>query len=567
MKTLAKITQTFLLVLAAAAAILLLQRCAIRQPPPGGPEDKTPPQLLNSFPPPDSTNIRHLEYLEFRFDENVDRNSIVNQVWLLPELPSPIEVKWKGNKKFRIVLKDSLEKDQTYILTIGTSLKDLQGNNLREPIILPFSTGPTIDHGEISGRVLGENVQDTYIYAYQVLDSLPDNTIFEKKPRYYTQVGKSGDYQLKYLKPAKYRVYALDDQDRNRLYVLESDRIGIPYADIMLTDQKTNYKNFNYTLIREDSTGPEVVRVKPTASTKLEIDFNEDLDASQDFNIEIEDSVARFPLKVLAGEPDKEDASKLLVYTEPQEETIYLVQLAAVKDPAGNYSEGNFIRTTFKGIAKADTVSPKITALFPSNGQKNIRYDARLQITFSQPVDTASLKNNFRFLNQDSLPVQGHWKFPYLTMPQFIPDTPLNKGETYAYSLDLANVYNVFEKSFGDTIIACQFTTWDWAELGEISGTVYTDRKNWRQAIVIAIPFRGGDEYSLIAKTNRPYQIPFLPDGFYRMKVVMDVNENGRYDPGRSIPFEFAEPFLIYDDTVKVRKRWTTDGKDFNFNP
>jgi len=146
-------------------------------------------------------------------------------------LPTPIEVKWKGNKKFRVVLKDSLEKDQTYILTIGTSLKDLQGNTLREPIVLPFSTGPAIDRGEISGRVLGENVKDTYIYAYQVLDSIPDTTVFTKKPRYYTQVGNNGDYQLKYLKPAMYRVYALDDQDRNRFYTLEADQIGIPFAD------------------------------------------------------------------------------------------------------------------------------------------------------------------------------------------------------------------------------------------------------------------------------------------------------------------------------------------------
>lgn len=148
-----------------------------------------------------------------------------------------------------------------------------------------------------------------------------------------------------------------------------------------------------------------------------------------------------------------------------------------------------------------------------------------------------------------------------------MPDTLLNKGATYAYSLDLTKINTVFEKPFGDTVNTYQFTTWDWAELGEISGTVYSEKENWNQAIVVAISFQGGDEYALITKTNQPYQIPFMPDGFYRMKVIMDVNENGRYDTGQSIPFEFAEPFLIFDDTVKVRKRWTTDGKDFNFNP
>jgi len=114
---------------------------------------------------------------------------------------------------------------------------------------------------------------------------------------------------------------------------------------------RTSYKNINYTLTREDTTGPDLVRARALTNTKVEIGFNEDLDASQNFNIEIEDSVAQLLLKVLAREPDKEDAGKLLVYTEPQQEAIYSLQLAAVK------GEGEFLQTTFKGVTKADTVS------------------------------------------------------------------------------------------------------------------------------------------------------------------------------------------------------------------
>ena len=89
-------------------SIFLLQWCAIRQAPPGGPEDKTPPKVVGTFPKPDSTNIKHLDFLEIEFDENIDRASVRNQVWFSPELPNGFEIDWKGGKKFRVVLNVSL---------------------------------------------------------------------------------------------------------------------------------------------------------------------------------------------------------------------------------------------------------------------------------------------------------------------------------------------------------------------------------------------------------------------------------------------------------------------------
>jgi uncharacterized protein (DUF2141 family) len=553
----------FLLILLA----FFFERCAARQAPPGGPEDKTPPKLLRTFPNTDSTNIKYLEYLEFQFDENIDRGSLRNQVWLLPELPNPLEIKWKGNKKFRVVLKDSLEKDQTYIATIGTGLKDLQGNNLNEPIVLPFSTGPLIDRGEISGRVIGENLQDVFIYAYRVEGNLPDSVIFSQKPRYYTQVSKSGEFQIKYIKPVTYRLYALDDLDGNRLYTLQTDRIGIPFANVVLTSAEMNRKNTNFMLIQEDTTAPEIVRARSLNSNKAGISFNEQLDPLQDFRVEITDSLTGEPLDVFACEVDEEEQERLLVYTALQQETKYITTLPAIRDIAGNYTVEEIISVNFNGSTEIDTTTTKLFKTVPQNNQRNIRYDSPIEITFSHPADTNSLKPAFQLYNQDSLGVAGHWNFFNLRIPQFIPDTMFNKGETYYFTLDLSNIRSIYGNSFGDSTFSYRFTTWDWADLGDVSGTIRTDNTDWKKAILETVSFRGQEQYSVVVNTNEPYQISFLPDGFYRVKAMVDLNENGRYDPGKSIPFKFAEPFLIYPDTVKVRKRWTTDGINFNFNP
>lgn len=547
---------------------LLILRCATRQPPPGGPEDKTPPRLLSSFPRPDSTNVRDLEYLEFEFDENLDRGSLRNQVWILPELPGPFEIKWKGNKKFRIVFEDSLESNQTYLATIGAGLKDLRGNTLNEPVVLPFSTGPTIDRGEISGQVLGEQAQNVFIYAYPVREDFPDSTIFHAKPRYYTQAGKSGEFRIKYLKPGVYRVYALDDQSGDRLYTLQTDRVGIPFSDVTLAaGGEQTFQHLNFTLIREDTTGPAFVRARALTELTVELSFNEALDPARHIAVEIEDSAAHTPLRVLAREVAGEERDKLILYTEAQQAVRYSAWSAPLRDEYGNSMPLDTLRFVFSGSAQPDTSTARLIEIYPPDKQKNLPYDLEIRFKFSHPVDSVSLKSSFKLLDSDSLPVAGRWRFPSLLAPEYAPDSSLKKGAAYSMEINLAGIKNVFEKPFGDTLFVYQFSTWEWSELGEIGGTVRVQNPGWEKAIIEATPVKGTEIYSVIVNTNQPYLIPFLPDGLYRLKAIIDLNQNGRYDGGQSFPFRHAEPFRVLPDTVKVRKRWTTEGVDIRFEP
>lgn len=543
----------------------LVYHCAIRKPPPGGPEDKTPPQVLRTYPGADSTNVGKLDYLEIEFDEDLDRASIRDQIWLLPELPGNFELKWKGGKKFRLVLQDSLEQDQTYLLTIGTGLRDLHNNNLNEPIVVPFSTGPVIDKGEISGRVMGENPRGVFIYAYQLSDSFSAKTVYKRKPRYYTQAGKTGEYHIKYLSPAVYRVYALKDEDGNRLYTLQTDWIGIPFTDAVLNAARMQYDNINFTLIREDTTAPVLVRSNALYNQRIEVIFNEPLEQFQEFNVEIMDSVKQTPLRILAAELEQEDPSNVLLFTDSQEETKYVGRFIGAKDEAGN--AGGEERFVFTGVSEPDTSSPTLSGVIPEQGKTNVRYDVNIRIDFSQPVDTVSVKNGVQIIDEDSTVVAGHWQFNSLFRPEFIPDTLLGKNRKYILELNMGEIYTLFRKPFGDSLYVYQFKTWDWSELGEVGGTVFTEKKSWKKAILEAVSYRTGDIYSRSEQTNQPYLIPFMPDGLYRIKATIDVNENGTYDGGQSDPFIFSEPFLNYPDTVNVRKRWTTDGINFQFNP
>ncbi len=548
------------------AAVFLTQACAVRRAPSGGPADKAPPRVIRTFPAADSTNVTSLNFIEIDFDEGIDRNSVRDQVWMLPEMPNGFEIEWKGNKKMRVALNDSLDENQTYILTVGTEIKDFHGNRLSAPILLTFSSGPTIDHGEISGRIVGEKSVGAYIYAYPLTDDFSAKTIFEQKPRYYTQVSKTGKYQIKYLRPGDYRVYALLDENRDRLYTLQTDQIGIPAKDVLLDSANLSVSNINFTLTREDSSAPKILRARAMRENLVEIYFSEPVKLAQTFHIAIVDSAQKKQLKVLAKTIDPKESTRLFIFTEPQKNTRYLGGIDSVQDVSGNVAaERKLLRFRFTGKPQPDTLKTRLISINPRDGEKNIRYEAPIVFDFSQPVDSASLRANFQLQSADSQIVPGKWRFYSRLQPKFEPTRSFEKGAIYTIRLDLRKIRSVFEIPFGDSLIVSHFTTYEFSELGEISGTVRAGRADWEQAIIEAKALRGDERYSVITPVNVPYQLVFLPDGFYHLKAMIDVNKNGKYDAGQSDPFQFAEPFLLYRDTVKVRKRWTSDGIDFDF--
>ncbi|NBC87331.1 MAG: hypothetical protein GVY25_14185 [Bacteroidetes bacterium] len=49
-----------------------------------------------------------------------------------------------------------------------------------------------------------------------------------------------------------------------------------------------------------------------------------------------------------------------------------------------------------------------------------------------------------------------------------------------------------------------------------------------------------------------------LPEGTFRFRAFLDRNENGRWDPGRILPYEPAEPVTWTEQPAESRPRWTT---------
>ncbi len=554
---------TFFLILAGG---FYLNRCAQKMAPPGGPPDKKPPEVVKTYPAPNSVGISSLEYLEVEFSEAINKSSLVNNYWLMPEPEHGLKLKWKGSKKVRFFLKDSLLKNQTYVFTLGTRISDLHNNTLAAPFQLAFSTGSAIDSGQVSGRVFADQPEkEVFIYAYYLAGFSDPDSIWTRKARYFTQVDEEGNFRLEYLPVGKYRVVALVDRDYNKVYSRGSDLVGIPYRDVELRPTQNSFSGLNLYLFQEDTAAAKLEAVDTVSTRELKLVFNEPIRWSAEIRITVNDSLGRV-ITPLALSLDRNDPKNLFLFFDslPPGQQMAL-QIRNLQDLTGNPVPAAGLQKAFRSAASPDTLKPQLLRIVPANEANNIPYNASVMVALNLPVDSGAFEKIFELFDEKGTPVTGRFDFRDLRNPLFQPDTLLEKNTTYKIRLYLQGLKDLWGRSFPDTVVESRFTTLDWADLGEIAGVVSADFSEWTQALVFARPVAGEGQYQTVTPLNQRYEIPFLPAGQYLVRCVIDGNRNGRWDKGSTHPWQFSEPFQFYPDTVNVRKRWATEGVNFNF--
>jgi hypothetical protein len=209
-------------------------------PPSGGDDDRIPPKVISVNPLPNTVNYSG-NNIEIEFDEYVDRRSFRESLFISPKPKGELEFSWSG-KSVEIIFSDNLEKNRTYVISIGTGLKDLRGGNaIQQPIVFAISTGSKIDNGKVSGTVYdfstGDYPSDRFknliigVYSKNRLIN-PEKDI----PDFITQVNQDGLFTFNNLPEGEFRMFAINDNDRNFLFDKNIDDISVLAGDILIKD-------------------------------------------------------------------------------------------------------------------------------------------------------------------------------------------------------------------------------------------------------------------------------------------------------------------------------------------
>lgn len=198
--------------------IILVHACANKaQGPTGGPKDKTPPKVLKSSPANGSVNFDKKQ-IQIDFDEMVSIEKPNENIIISPPQTKAPDVKAFG-KRVSVNFNENLLDSTTYSVDFGNAIVDLNEKNVLKNYLFSFSTGSQIDTMKISGTVI--NAEDLSPLSGIIVGIYleTDDSVFFKKP--FLRIGKTNDqgrFTIANMKRGKYKIFALGDANHDYFF-------------------------------------------------------------------------------------------------------------------------------------------------------------------------------------------------------------------------------------------------------------------------------------------------------------------------------------------------------------
>lgn len=535
-----------------------LQQCAKQTAPTGGPKDETPPTLIKSSPTHEQINVTKDE-IELTFDELVQLNNARDQLIITPGVGKKIEATARKNR-VSIKFNSELKPNTTYSINFREAIQDLTEKN-PALIKLAFSTGDYIDSLSISGRVK-DILLDKYAENYTIALAEASDTfsIFKHSASWITLADKQGKFILENLKPGNYILYAFNDKNKNLIVDSKSEKYGFQKELVTLTG---NVDSVKISVFKLDTSPLRLISSRPTFSyynikfSKSLVDYS--LTATED-SLHIESQLDADPssIKVYNTIESRDSIQMRIQATDSIENKVDTLV----------YLKFNTTRTTTKDkftgkIESANFYEPK--SLFTST------------IVFSKPV--ASMNTDSVFIQLDSInritfsneDYTWNKSLTQLTLSKRIevpkPEVQQPRTEriekkdidvqarkkTEPIQLVITNAISVERDTLGK--LAASLKTIKPEDTGIISAKIET-----AEDFIIQIVDKNS-KVIFESKNQKNYAFENLAPGSYQLRVIIDTNKNGKWDPGNFLTKTEPEPILYYSNPkgqkdVNMKANW-----------
>jgi len=526
--------------------LFLLQACASRVAPSGGPRDEKPPELVQAKPENNSLFFK-AKKIEIEFDEFIELKNGGSKILITP-IPKNNPKYVVKRKSLFIEFQDTLEKDVTYVMSFDNSVSDITEGNLTKNFRYVFSTGSYIDslilNGTCKDAFTGELAKDVTVMLYKENnDSLPFNAL----PRYFAKTNETGNFTIYNIKAGAYKLFALDDSNDNYLFDNTNEKIGFIAEMIDISDSLKRISNPIYLfrnplpkqkLMKKNFTQPGLVNLsfaKPVDSLNIEVLFPENLS----------------PLKInLLRNNDSLDIWF------PRVETDSLKMLVSYLDD----------------VIKTDTLffNTKQTAMKGKMGRSTNASDTLLKVTHPvvlnklSPFDSLIFKFNrpVQFIDSTLLTIitkedtiNPRIVFSPLDQSAYVPMV-FKDEQDYSITI-LPGCFTDLYNRTHDTI-SFVFKLMDERDFGAFDFKMLSDSLKYDHLL---LQLYQKDKVLLSKKYTIGETVKFdkLKPGNYNLRLVVDENNNGKWDTGDYFSKKQAEVILHYPQTVNIRAGWDTE--------
>ncbi len=203
----------------------IVYSCANPGYPTGGPKDEDPPKVKKSVPLNGQMNYKKKEVV-IEFDEIIKLNEVNQKLVVSPPLKERPNIEARAQKLF-INFNEDLQENTTYTLDFADAIQDNNEGNPIESFVFSFSTGEVIDSFAIMGNLWNSfdltPVEGALVLAHK---NLNDTAFTNDIPLRLGKTNEEGFFAIRNLAPGDYRIYAIEDANRNYMFDQPGERIA-----------------------------------------------------------------------------------------------------------------------------------------------------------------------------------------------------------------------------------------------------------------------------------------------------------------------------------------------------
>ncbi|MCP9766362.1 hypothetical protein EGI22_00480 [Lacihabitans sp. LS3-19] len=504
--------------------LVFLFGCAQFVPPTGGPKDLTPPKLALSIPENKTINFKG-NTITLEFDEYVDITALRQELIITPDPKSLYNVKQK-DKNIKLIFDKPFEDSTTYTFNFRNGIKDLNEKNPAKNLKIVLSTGPQIDSLSLKGNIIDlhtkKPILDALVGLYKS-DTLP---LSKKKPDYFIKTDTLGNFQFENIKNNKYFVMAFYDKNQNLIFDQKNENIGFLKDSIIL--------NQNITL--------DTIQIYPANYTKNKI--KKIISRETEFIIQLDKTAKKVELELkdpfLVTYYDK---SNINIFKLDQLNSDTLTTTIITQDSLNiidTLTQKIYFASPLKNKRKIQAFPILNTSIYKQEQTKNINYN----LNFQYPITTfdstkiifksdtvISEQPSFNWINKNRLNIT------ITTKAKNIVELLIPSNTFTNYRGDTNTLYNLKTKILGKE------------ELGTLEG--YTINKEGTKIAQLINEDSGLITDEQIFK-DKFFFADIIP-GTYNVKIIIDENENGIWDPGNITTLVMPEKILINKTSIRVR--------------
>ena len=515
-----------------------LAGCATPTSPTGGPADEKGPEILRTEPKTGTTNFNE-QSITLHFSEFVERSSLNQAIVIEPDIGLSYSIDW-GRKSAEVEFDSQIPDSTTLILTVGTDLKDTNNNGMSSPKKIAVSTGSEIDEGEIVGKVIdaetGKGSEGKRVLLYREPYDLT------KKADYLASTDTSGQFQFSYLPQGKFKLFWVDDRNRNKIWDRQQERAQ-PFKKEFITLNKEERDTLGTLFSTSvDTTKPTLQGVGLFSSSRMRLRFSEEIVLSASAAIVVTDTLGNehspaWPLYIPPNEP-------YILFAHSRDslapEANYSLNTTGILDGSENSVAG--YTDSFTGSAQEDTTQQRI---IKRNTVSGYYPGEAFEITYAKPVEEPTITDSLKIVEGDSL--IDSW--PNVETEQNIlrinPAGQWKDGVEYEVRVwdPAVEDYRKFDPQI-----------WHSSQMGALNIMMQDSTLN-NVRLRIENEESGFEKDTLFTDQ---VEIDNLPPLSYKLTVYHDDNNNDRWDYGQIDPYVKPEPFYIRKQ-VPVEKGLTGD--------